>query len=88
VFQPGEDSTIEYFAWEEEQLCRHEYINGNVYAMSGGSQNHSRVALKFAALLDNHLPGGACRVFKSDCRVMDGGKSSIIGLAMWWNCNQ
>jgi Uma2 family endonuclease len=41
----------EYFAWEEQQHCRHEYINGEVYAMSGGSQNHSRIALKFGALL-------------------------------------
>jgi Uma2 family endonuclease len=59
----------EYFAWEERQLCRHEYINGEVYAMSGGTQNHSRIALKAAALLDNHLPNGSCRVFNSDCRV-------------------
>jgi Uma2 family endonuclease len=59
----------EYFAWEERQLCRHEYINGEVYAMSGGTQNHSRIALKFAALLDNHLTDGVCRVFNSDCRV-------------------
>jgi Uma2 family endonuclease len=59
----------EYFAWEEQQLRRHEYINGEVYAMSGGTQNHSRIALKFAALLDNHLTDGVCRVFNSDCRV-------------------
>ncbi|MGF1604663.1 MAG: Uma2 family endonuclease [Thermosynechococcaceae cyanobacterium] len=60
---------VEYFVWEEQQLCRHEYINGEVYAMSGGTQNHSRIALKVAALLDNHLPDGGCRVFNSDCRV-------------------
>jgi Uma2 family endonuclease len=60
---------VEYFAWEEQQLYRHEYINGEVYAMSGGTQNHSRIALKFAALLDNHLSDGRCRVFNSDCRV-------------------
>ncbi|MGB7413945.1 MAG: Uma2 family endonuclease [Thermosynechococcaceae cyanobacterium] len=60
---------VEYFAWEEEQLCRHEYINGEVYATSGGTQNHSRIALKVAALLDNHLPDGGCRAFNSDCRV-------------------
>ena len=59
----------EYFAWEEQQLCRHEYINGEVYAMSVGTQNHSRMALKCAALLENHLPEGRCRVFNSDCRV-------------------
>lgn len=60
---------IEYFAWEEQQLCRHEYLNGEVYAMSGGTQNHSRIALKIAALLDSHLSDGDCRVFNSDCRV-------------------
>jgi Uma2 family endonuclease len=59
----------EYFAWEEQQLCRHEYINGEVYTMSGGTQNHSRITLKFAALLNNHLPDNGCRVFNSDCRV-------------------
>jgi Uma2 family endonuclease len=59
----------EYFDWEEQQLCRHEYINGEVYAMSGGTQNHSRIALKCAVLLENHLSEGGFRVFKSDCRV-------------------
>ncbi len=59
----------EYFDWEEQQPCRHEYINGEVYAMSGGTQNHSRIALKCAVLLENHLPDGPCRVFNSDCRV-------------------
>ena len=34
----------EYFIWEEQQLLRHEYLNGEVYAMSGGTQNHGRIA--------------------------------------------
>jgi Uma2 family endonuclease len=59
----------EYFAWEEQQLHRHEYINGEVYAMSGGTRNHSRIALKFGALLDNHLSNSSCQVLNSDCRV-------------------
>jgi Uma2 family endonuclease len=37
----------EYFAWEEQQLERHEYIAGEVYAMSGGTINHSEIAAKF-----------------------------------------
>lgn len=67
--QPLKLTPAEYFAWEEQQLCRHEYINGEVYAMSGGTQNHSRIALKVAALLDGHLSNSSCRVFNSDCRV-------------------
>ena len=37
----------EYFAWETTQLEKHEYINGEVYAMSGGSVNHGRIAIRF-----------------------------------------
>jgi Uma2 family endonuclease len=33
----------EYFVWEEQQLHRHEYIDGEVYAMSGGTINHSEI---------------------------------------------
>jgi Uma2 family endonuclease len=59
----------EYFAWEERQLEKHEYIGGEVYAMTGGTVNHSRIALKFGALLDNCLSGSACQTANSDCRV-------------------
>jgi Uma2 family endonuclease len=59
----------EYFAWEEQQLEKHEYLGGEVYAMTGGTVNHSRIALKFGALLDNHLSGGARQAANSDCRV-------------------
>jgi Uma2 family endonuclease len=59
----------EYFAWEEQQLEKHEYIGGEVYAMTGGTVNHSRIALKFGALLDSHLSGSACQAANSDCRV-------------------
>jgi Uma2 family endonuclease len=59
----------EYFAWEEQQIEKHEYLSGEVYAMTGGTVNHSRIALKFGALLDNHLSGGACQAANSDCRV-------------------
>ncbi len=59
----------EYFDWEEQQLERHELIDGEVYAMTGGTVNHSRIGLKFGALLDNHLSGSKCQTLNSDCRV-------------------
>jgi Uma2 family endonuclease len=59
----------EYFAWEEQQLERHELIDGRVYAMSGGSQNHSAIAINFVLLLRTHLRGASCRVFNSDLKV-------------------
>lgn len=59
----------EYFAWEETQRMRHEYLNGDVYSMSGGTINHSEIALNFGALLKAHMRGGSCKVLNSDARV-------------------
>ena len=59
----------EYFAWEEQQLERHEYINGEVYAMSGGTVNHSEIAAKFNRLVGNHLEESGCRILNSDARI-------------------
>ncbi|MGI2908787.1 Uma2 family endonuclease [Tolypothrix sp. VBCCA 56010] len=59
----------EYFAWEATQLEKHEYINGKVYAMSGGSVNHSRIAIRFTAMFDSHLENTGCITGNSDVKV-------------------
>jgi Uma2 family endonuclease len=59
----------EYFAWEEQQLEKHELIDGRVYAMSGGTKNHSAIAINFLLLIRSHLRGGSCNVFNSDLKV-------------------
>lgn len=59
----------EYFAWEEQQECRYEYIDGEVYAMSGGTINHGDIAGNFLALLKAHMRGRGCKTLNSDCRV-------------------
>ncbi|MCT7953232.1 Uma2 family endonuclease [Ancylothrix sp. C2] len=59
----------EYFAWESQQLEKHELINGQVYAMTGGSINHGRIAIKLTALFDAHLDGSGCITGNSDIKV-------------------
>ncbi|MEG4989584.1 Uma2 family endonuclease [Microcoleus sp. BR0-C5] len=59
----------EYFSWEEQQLEKHELIDGRVYAMSGGTQNHSAIKLNVGSLIRSHLRGSPCRVFNSDLKV-------------------
>ncbi len=59
----------EYFAWEEQQEVKHEYFDGEVYAMSGGTQNHSRVGGRLFSLVDLHLDNSECVVLTSDARV-------------------
>ena len=59
----------EYFIWEEQQLEKHELIDGRVYGMTGGTRNHSDVAGNFLAIIKPHLRGSGCKTYNSDCRV-------------------
>jgi Uma2 family endonuclease len=68
----------EYFAWEEQQLERHEYMDGEVYAMSGGTIDHSDIAGNFLSLLKVHLRGRGCKTLNSDCRVSIVGSSKYV----------
>lgn len=68
----------EYFAWEEQQLVRHEYIDGEVYAMSGGTIDHSDIAGNFLSLLKAHLRGSGCKSLNSDARVNILGSSHYV----------
>ena len=59
----------EYFTWEEQQAEKYEYVDGEVYAMSGGSVNHGRIAIRFTALFDNHLANTTCITGNSDIKL-------------------
>ncbi|PZA05688.1 hypothetical protein EWH23_15890 [Meiothermus sp. PNK-Is4] len=41
-------SLEEYFAFEEKSRRKHEFVNGALYAMAGGSLTHNRLALNIA----------------------------------------
>ncbi|MDY0105659.1 MAG: Uma2 family endonuclease [Giesbergeria sp.] len=58
-----------YLAWEAEQSGKHEYLNGEVFAMAGASDAHVTVALNLAMALRNHLRGSPCSVFISDMKL-------------------
>jgi Uma2 family endonuclease len=59
----------EYFIWEEKQLEKHEYIDGELYAMSGGSVNHGRIGIKFITMFDSHLENSGCIIGNSDIKI-------------------
>ena len=58
-----------YLAWEAAQSERHEYFQGEVFAMAGGTENHNTVSGNAYMALRNHLKGTPCKVFISDIRV-------------------
>jgi len=68
VAERSQLSPEEYLAWERLQDRRHEYFEGEVYAMAGGSPRHNRLSSKITAALEIAL-GGRCHVFSSDQRI-------------------
>ncbi|MBJ7901203.1 MAG: Uma2 family endonuclease [Cyanobacteria bacterium RI_101] len=62
-------TSAEYFAWEEKQSQKHEYIDGQIYAMSGGSVNHGRIGIRLTTLLETRLQDGACLPGNSDVKI-------------------
>jgi Uma2 family endonuclease len=60
---------LEYVAWERNQPTKHEYVAGEVFAMSGVSAAHSRMAANIIAALTNAMRGRGCRAYTSDMRV-------------------
>ncbi|NLB14656.1 MAG: Uma2 family endonuclease [Gammaproteobacteria bacterium] len=62
-------SRSEFLAWEHEQLEKHEFWQGEVFAMTGARQAHVMVALNVATLLKSHLRGKPCRAYISDMQL-------------------
>lgn len=58
-----------YHAWEAEQSTKHEYHDGEVFAMAGASDAHVTVAGNVYMALRNHLRGSPCSVFISDMKL-------------------
>ncbi|HEY1692704.1 MAG TPA: Uma2 family endonuclease [Polyangiaceae bacterium] len=59
----------EYLVFEEASLEKHEFLDGEVYAMAGGTLEHGALAMAFGAALMKALGDRPCRVFSSDVRV-------------------
>ena len=59
----------EYLESEERQNIKYEYVNGEVFAMTGGTIPHNGIALNLASALKNHLRGSRCRVNMADVKV-------------------
>lgn len=62
-------SMAEYLAFEQDGEQRHEYLNGEIVAMTGASEAHNVIAGNLFAALHGHLRGSPCRVFMSDMKL-------------------
>lgn len=65
-----QDLTIEdYLQLEVESPVKHEYIDGQIYAVAGASDSHVTIAGNLFAALRSHIRGTGCRVYISDMKA-------------------
>jgi Uma2 family endonuclease len=58
----------EYLAYEQDCGRKHEFVEGEILAMAGGSRRHNALALRIGAALDASRKAG-CHAFQSDQKV-------------------
>ena len=59
----------DYLSLDEMSNVRLEFLNGQIYAMAGGTPDHARLSSRIIRTLGRQLEGGPCEPFTSDLRV-------------------
>ncbi|MPZ17485.1 MAG: Uma2 family endonuclease [Luteitalea sp.] len=62
-------SVAEYLAFERQAECRHEYLDGQIYALAGESLEHSAINANVMIRLGVQLEGKPCRVLSPNMKV-------------------
>ena len=72
MFQPKQNyyTPEEYLALEEEAEHRSEYYQGEIFAMSGGSVNHNRIARNLVIAFETDFQEKPCEAFINDMRLL------------------
>ena len=62
-------SLEEYYKLEETGEIKHEYYQGSIFAMTGGTERHNLISLDIGTELNIQLKGKSCRVYTTDFRL-------------------
>jgi Uma2 family endonuclease len=62
-------SYADYLALEEASNTKHEFLEGEIYGMAGGTPEHAALFVAVSSALLAQLRGGRCQVYSSDLRV-------------------
>jgi len=73
----------EYVALEMISAEKHEFLDGEIYAMAGGSEEHSALAAEMVHALVNDVGDRPCRVHTSDLRIF----VESVALATFPDCS-
>src|ERR1043166_1320284 len=73
----------QYLAYEHDAAAKHEFVDGEIYAMAGGSPRHNALALRIGAAIENTRRPG-CVALQSDqkIRVLATGRATYPDVTM------
>jgi Uma2 family endonuclease len=63
-------SVAEYLAFERPSTVKHEFFDGEIFAMAAANESHNLITGNLVGELGNQLRVGPCRVYASDMRVV------------------
>lgn len=67
--KPARLTSAEYLDWESGSRFKHEYVDGEIYAMSGAKRRHNLIASNLVRHARAAADRGGCQVFGSDMKV-------------------
>ena len=70
VFSPDD-----YLTYERDATEKHEFLDGNVYAMAGESPRHSAICFNLYTIIGLQLRGKSCRGFSPNMKVATNSKA-------------
>ena len=59
----------EYIKLEERSSVKHEFHEGELYAMAGATKDHAQIITNLTAAIHPHLMKGSCRLYTNDIKV-------------------
>jgi Uma2 family endonuclease len=71
-------SASEFLEWERRQPVKHEYVNGEIFAMAGASFNHNQISSNAIISVGSFLKGKSCNIYGSDLRISVKWKNSYF----------
>jgi Uma2 family endonuclease len=81
-------SPEEYLEWEEKAEIRHEYMDGEVFAMAGSSDDHASIVANTLIMLSPFVRGRGCRIYPQDVKAKIQGRSRFYYPDLLVTCDE
>lgn len=77
-----------YLMDEERAQVRHEYVDGNLFAMTGGTRRHNIISSNIFSAVRSHLKGSRCKAYINDVKVRIEATNSFYYPDVMVSCDQ